>query len=188
MNLILASSSPWRKQLLERLHIPFTVEIPDIDESALPDETMHELVSRLSVEKAMIIAEKHPKSCVIGSDLLVGVDGHILGKPKTVANGRKYLRLCSGKQVVALTAMTVIANGEINTHVIPTNIQFKELSDELIDLYIRLDDPLECAGSIKADYAGSLLFESIHSDDPSALIGLPLIALGKELLALGFFR
>jgi MAF protein len=187
MNLILASSSPWRKQLLERLRIPFTVEVPDIDESPLPDEDMHELVSRLSVEKAMVIAEKNPDSCVIGSDLLVGVNGQMLGKPKTVANGRKYLQLCSDQVATALTGMAIIANGQIKTYVIPTEIKFKELSDELIDLYIRLDDPLQCAGGIKADYAGSLLFEWIHSDDPSALIGLPLITLANELLELGFY-
>lgn len=187
MNLILASSSPWRKQLLERLGIPFTVEIPDIDESPLPDENMPELVSRLSVEKAMVVAERNPDSCVIGSDLLVGVGDHVLGKPKTVATAKKHLRLCSGKRMIALTGMAIVANGQVKTHVIPTEVQFKELSDELIDFYIRLDSPLECAGAIKADYAGSMLFKSIRSNDPTALIGLPLITLADELLALGLF-
>lgn len=188
MKLILASSSPSRKKLLERLKIPFSIQVPDIDESPHEGEDLEELVRRLSIEKAEKIAKQYPDACVIGSDQLVCVGDTVMGKPKTLEVGREHLRICSGNKLVCLTAMTIIANGDSKTFVVPTEVQFRELSDELIDLYIQLDDPLECAGCIKAEGAGPLLFESITGEDPAALIGLPLNVLAQELLELGFYE
>ena len=181
MTLILASSSPSRRTLLERLKLPFEAIAPDIDESAKPGEGMQQLVSRLSQEKAQRVAAHHPDAFVIGCDQLVSVKDRILGKPHTEEVARTHLQWCSGQKLLSLTAMTTIFRGEQATVVIPYAVHFKELSESLIDLYIQLDNPLFCAGSIKAESLGPLLFDRCEGDDPTALIGLPLIALSTLL-------
>lgn len=187
MQLILASSSPSRRSLLERLGLPFQVVSPGIDETAKEGENMEPLVARLSQEKAQRVASTHPDAFVIGCDQLVCVGDQVLGKPHTVEGARRQLKRCSGQTLLSLTAMTTVFKGQTDTLLAPYRVYFKPLTDRLIEQYIQLDHPLQCAGSIKAESAGPLLFQKCEGDDPTALIGLPLIALADRLYRAGFY-
>ncbi len=182
--LILASSSPARKALLSRLQYPFITQSPDIDESLKPNENIDDAVIRLSREKAKKIAEQHDNSAVIiGCDQLISLDKHILGKPLTHEKAVEQLQHCSGNIIQSHTGLTVIDNqkNQLESCVVHYHVKFKTLTNSTIDQYLRLDQPYQCAGSIRAEALGIALFEWMRGDDPTALIGLPLISLCQLL-------
>ena len=186
MNLILASSSSYRQALLRRLQLPFTCESPDIDESPRAGETPVDLVRRLAREKAERIASRHTQAHVIGSDQVASVDGLALGKPGTAENALAQLSSCSGKTVVFETGLCLISpGGQTQVTSVPTHVQFRQLESDLLSRYVELDQPLDCAGSFKCESLGIVLFESLESKDPTALEGLPLIALSEMLRIAG---
>jgi septum formation protein len=174
--LILASTSRYRRELLQRLGLPFDCIAPDADEARLPDETAVEMATRLARLKAEVVAARHPRALVIGSDQVALRGRDILGKPGTVERCREQLRASSGKEVEFLTAVHVIDGvaGCTESHLDRTVVKFRELSDEEIDRYIERDQPLDCAGGFKAEALGIALFERIESVDPTGLTGLPL--------------
>ncbi|MDH4311018.1 MAG: Maf family nucleotide pyrophosphatase [Gammaproteobacteria bacterium] len=174
--LILASTSRYRRALLERLGLPFDCVAPDTDETRVPGEPAAEMALRLARAKAEAVAAKYPAAIVIGSDQVALRGTDVLGKPGTVERCRKQLRASSGKEVVFLTAVHVIdgAAGRTESHVDRTVVKFRELSDAEIDRYIERDQPLDCAGGFKAESLGIALFDRIESIDPTGLTGLPL--------------
>lgn len=186
--LVLASTSPYRKMLLERLGIPFDTCSPEVDESALPGEHPAQIVERLALAKAQAVAGTISSSIVIGSDQLAAFDNRVIGKPGNIENAHRQLAAFSGRRVDYLTAFAVIESDTGNTvlETVKTVVKFREISSEEIKRYIELDRPLDCAGSFKSERAGISLFESIHSDDPTALIGLPLIRLSSALRKFGY--
>lgn len=185
--LVLASSSRYRQALLERLGIPFKVDSPDIDEAPLPGETPRELVLRLSIAKARAVAPRWPDAIVIGSDQIATFDGRILGKPGTVDAAVRQLRAFSGRQVDFLTGVAVLnaATDGVGTAIDTTTARFRGASEAEIKSYVERDRPLDCAGGIRFEGLGPLILEGVHTGDPSAAIGLPLIALGDLLRAEG---
>ncbi|MBN7797730.1 Maf family protein [Parahaliea mediterranea] len=186
MNLILASTSPYRKTLLERLQVAFTCEPPGVVEAGLPGEPPDALAARLARAKAAAIAARHPGAAVIGSDQVAALDGEVLGKPGSHARATDQLRACSGRTVHFYTAVTLIAPRYEGTHVAPFQVAFRELSDLEIDDYLRRDQPYDCAGSFKWESLGITLFERLAGDDPTGLEGLPLIALTTLLKEAGY--
>jgi len=185
--LILASTSPYRRELLARLGLPFGIERPEIDETALPGEPAAALAERLALAKARVIAKQHPHAVVIGSDQVCRAGTRLLGKPGTVAAACAQLAALSGGSAEFLTALCVIGGPQTRTLqvTVPTAVHFRELSTAQIERYVEREQPLDCAGSFKAEGLGIALFEALHSDDPTALIGLPLIALTRCLRELG---
>lgn len=183
--LILASSSRYRRELLERFKLSFSAISPDVDESSLPDETPRDLALRLSLAKARAVAAQHPGSIVIGSDQAASLNGRPLGKPGNPEAARDQLRAMSGQTVVFHTALTVIAGDTAQTTEIPTTCVFRLLSDAAIARYVTIDNPVDTAGSAKAESLGIALMRSMQSDDPTAIIGLPLIALTHMLANVG---
>jgi septum formation protein len=190
--LILASTSKYRRELLHRLGLPFLCVAPGVNESLIPGERAAELVVRLAREKAMAVAAAHPGACIIGADQAAvrtdAADGEtILGKPASVAACIDQLRHCSGQTVTFLTAVAVVM-----TDVAPleftdiTRVMFRLLDDATIERYVAREMPLDCAGGFKSEGLGITLCESIVSLDPSALIGLPLIRLAATLRTVGF--
>ncbi len=181
--IILASSSPWRRQLLAQLQIRFEATSPDIDETPHPDEAPVDLARRLAQTKAESIAQAWPEAVVIGSDQVADVNGEILGKPGTPARARAQLRKQSGQNVAFHTGLCVCAPGfsEPLITVDTVTTRFRELSDAQIARYVAAEDVTATAGSIKSEGLGITLVESIESTDPSALVGLPLIALRRFL-------
>ena len=177
--LILGSSSPFRKELLSRLQLPFDTCSPDIDESRLDEESPQQLVDRLSREKAAEVAHNYPAHLIIGSDQVAVIDGDILGKPGSHKNASRQLATASGKNVQFLTGLTLLnsSSGESQTEVIPFHVHFRDLSNERIERYLHTEEPYNCAGSFKSEGLGITLFERLEGDDPSALMGLPLIRL-----------
>jgi septum formation protein len=175
-DLILASTSRYRRALLERLGIPFQCEAPEADETRLPGEPAAAMAVRLARVKAEAVAARYPAAIVIGSDQVALRGTDVLGKPGTVERCREQLQASSGKEVVFLTAVHVIdgAAGTAESHVDRTVVQFRELSDAEIDRYIERDNPLDCAGGFKAEALGIALFDRIESSDPTGLTGLPL--------------
>lgn len=184
-NLILASSSPFRRALLNRLNIEFACHNPDIDETAKPGETPEALVARLSVEKARKILGTHRDAIIIGSDQVSVNDGNILGKPGDVESAVQQLTNASGKTVQFITGLAVLKGEQIQQTLVTTSVKFRALTETEIRAYIAADQPLNCAGSFKSEALGISLFESIQSDDPTALEGLPLIKLCEFLRQLG---
>lgn len=185
--LILASGSPWRRQLLDRLGIEYRVVAPDIDETPVPDESPAALVERLARAKAEAVAEHHANAAVIGSDQVADLDGDILGKPGSETAAIEQLRRQSGRRVIFHTGLAVAAPGlpaPLVTRVIVTTT-FRELNDDEIVRYVAAEDVTATAGSIKSEGLGIALVESIASDDPTALVGLPLIALRRMLAEVG---
>lgn len=182
-HIILASSSPYRKELLSRILKDFDAISPDIDETPFPDEEPIELVARLAQQKALAIAVNHPDALVIGSDQVCVLNNQILGKPGTMAKAIEQLKACSGQTVTFYTSLCVTNANETaqNTTVVATKVQFRQLSDTEIINYLEKEQPLDCAGSFKCEGLGIVLFEAIESKDPTALIGLPLIALATKL-------
>ena len=181
--ILLASSSIYRKQLLEKLQLPFTCASPDIDESVTLGETPHEYVQRLAIEKAKALQHEFPAHIIIGSDqcavLTVAGQQQILGKPHTVQNAIKQLSQASGQQVTFLTGLCVYnsATQQQVSLVEPFNVHFRKLTLEQIERYIEQEKPLDCAGSFKSEGLGIRLFTALEGRDPNSLIGLPLIAL-----------
>lgn len=175
-SLILASTSVYRRQLLERLGVPFTCEKPEVDETPRLDEAPLDLSTRLAREKALAVARRFPGSVVIGSDQVCVCDGEALGKPHTFERASEQLRLMSGKTLVFHTAVCVVgSDGNIQECVSDTTLKMRELTDEAIVDYLRREEPYDCAGSAKIESLGIALVESFSSDDPTSLMGLPLI-------------
>ncbi|MGE5242418.1 MAG: Maf family protein [Bacteroidota bacterium] len=183
MKLILASSSPFRRELLERLKIPFDVIAPEVDESPRSGEAPQKLVERLAIEKARKIAAQGPDALVIGSDQVAVYDGRIVGKPHTHDKAVQQLRSASGKAVTLYTGLALInaATQRIQCEVIPYRVVFRVLSDAQIESYLRKEQPYSCAGSVRSEGLGIALLEKFEGDDPNTLIGLPLIRLVRML-------
>jgi septum formation protein len=186
--LILASTSPYRRALLNRLRIPFLVHAPDVDESPLPGELAPALTQRLALLKATHIAADFPDAVVIGSDQAAEFAGRIIGKPDTEAVAVGQLLGFSGRTVKFHTATAVICLGTgFSQHALDsTEVKFRELAEDEVRRYIALDQPFDCAGAFKAEAAGPVLMQSMSTRDPTAIIGLPLIALAGMLRAAGF--
>ncbi len=183
MQLILASSSPFRRELLERLHIPFEVIAPEVDETPRPGETPSALVKRLAMEKAGKIAEQMPGALVIGSDQVAVYNGSIVGKPHSHDNAVQQLRAASGKTVMLYTGLALINTDSwrVQCEVIPYRVAFRPLTDAQIESYLRKEQPYSCAGSVRSEGLGIALLEKFEGDDPNTLIGLPLIRLVRML-------
>ena len=186
-NIILASSSPYRKALLERLGITFECISPDVDEDRYKNEISDpiKLAQVLGQVKAQVIAEKYPDSIVIGSDQLGHLEGNILSKPHNHENAFKQLKTMQGKEHQLITSVTISHLGNSTTFTNITKLKMKELSDEQINFYLRKDKPFDCAGSYKLELCGIALFESIQTDDQTAIIGLPLLETARTLCNLG---
>lgn len=182
-SLILASTSPYRKSLLEKLGLPFQCVAPEVDESPLPGESAEALVTRLAHAKASAVARQHGQGLIIGSDQVCVCDGRILGKPGTVANAVAQLMAAQGKSVTFYTGLCVLnaANGRAEQLVEPFTVHFRSLDEAAIRRYVEAERPLDCAGSFKCEGMGIVLFKALEGRDPNALIGLPLIGL-VELL------
>jgi len=183
MKLILASSSPFRRELLERLKIPFEVMAPEVDETPRPGETPENLVERLAIGKAQKIAAQRPDALVIGSDQVAVYDGVIVGKPHSHDNAVRQLRSASGKTVTLYTGLALVNAGtrRVQCEVIPYRVTFRALTDAQIESYLRKEQPYSCAGSVRSEGLGIALLEKFAGDDPNTLIGLPLIRLVRML-------
>ena len=175
--LILASTSRYRQQLLQRLRLPFEVMAPEVEEDRLPAEAPAAMALRLALAKARAVAALRPETVVIGSDQVADLEGLALGKPGNHERAVAQLRQLSGRRAVFQTAVAVLrpATGFEQVLLAPVNVQFRALSDAEIENYLRAEQPYDCAGSAKSESLGIALLESIHSDDPTALVGLPLI-------------
>jgi septum formation protein len=186
--LILASSSVYRKELLSRLRIPFECISPDIDETPLPNETTEELIERLSHSKAEAIAKQCPEAWVIGSDQVADFNGIAIGKPGTHEKALEQLKMMQGKTVTFKTGVCLM---QLKSHrcayiCIPTQVSFHELDDTTLENYLHTEKPYDCAGSAKSEGLGIMLLSKVKSHDPTALIGLPLIALSGLLRSVGY--
>lgn len=183
MQIILASTSPFRKSVLEKLHIPFKTISPDVDETIMKDEQPEELVKRLAIAKAQAVAKEQAASLVIGSDQVAVIGNTILGKPGDHATAVEQLQNVSGKRVTFYTGLALINadTGNIQAEVVPYHVVFRKLTDEMIDKYLKAEQPYNCAGSFKSEALGIVLFERLEGEDPNTLIGLPLIRLTRML-------
>lgn len=183
--LVLGSSSPFRRELLARLGLPFTVLAPEIDETAQADEIPRELALRLAVEKARAVAQSQPTGLIIGCDQVAHINTRIFGKPGTHENAARQLAEMSGRTVRFESALCLLdaGSGRLQVDSIPTEITFRDLDAGEIDRYLQRDRPYGCAGSAKLESLGIALIERMHSDDPTAIIGLPLIRLCRMLAA-----
>lgn len=175
--LILGSTSRYRKELLARLRIPFETAAPDVDETPHSNESPKDLALRLALAKARAVALKYPEAVVIGSDQVADLDGIPLGKPGNHTNAILQLQRMRGKTVIFQTALSVvcIATGYERTDLAEVKVKFRDLSDAEIETYLRAEEPYDCAGSAKSEGLGISLLDAIDNDDPTALIGLPLI-------------
>ena len=185
--LILASTSRYRRELLNRLHLPFDVQPPEVDETALDGETPRELAERLALEKARAVAARFPEAVVIGSDQVADLAGEALGKPGDHARATAQLRRMRGQTLVFQTAVAIVceATGFVQRDLAPVRVVFRELSDAAIEQYLQAEQPYDCAGSAKSEGLGIALLSAIDSDDPTALVGLPLIRTCRMLRAAG---
>jgi septum formation protein len=187
LRLVLASTSPYRRQLLERFGQRFTVAAPEVDESPLPGETPIDLVNRLARAKAEVVARRNPRSIVIGSDQVAVFGREIIGKPGNPERCIEQLKAVSGQRLTFHTAVHVIQSdsGSNDSHLDITTVHFRKLSAEEIARYVARERPVNCAGGFKAEGLGITLFDRIDSQDPTALIGLPLIWLSAALRKVG---
>jgi septum formation protein len=185
--LILASSSPYRKLLLEQLDIPFVTCPPDVDESALSGEDAAALVRRLAMKKGVFVAQQFPDAVVIGSDQLAECNGQVVGKPGSVSKAIAQLHLFSNQTVIFRTAIAVLcrASGFLFESTVVTDVGFRRLEDDEIRRYVAADNPIDCAGSFKSESLGISLLNHMTSTDPTAIVGLPLISLSKALRKTG---
>jgi septum formation protein len=185
--LILASTSRYRRELLQRFRLPFDVVSPEVDEAPLPGETPQALAQRLALAKAHAVAARFPEAVVIGSDQVADLDGEPHGKPGDHVRATVQLRRMRGRTLIFQTAVAVVcsASGFSAHDIAPVRVTFRQLSDEAIEAYLRAEAPYDCAGSAKSEGLGIALLESIESDDPTALIGLPLIRTGRMLRGAG---
>ena len=186
--IVLASTSPFRRELLSRLGFPFLTARPDVDETPLPDETPQQTALRLSEAKARAVAADHPLALIIGSDQVACLDGQVFGKPLTHANAVTQLQTMRGRTVNFYTGLCLLNSTSRQAHLrgIPTLVSFRNLSDDEIESYLRKEEPYNCAGSAKSEGLGIAIIERIEGGDPNALIGLPLIALCELLHNEGF--
>lgn len=185
--LILGSTSRYRRELLERLRIPFDLVAPEVDETPAPGETPRDIALRLALAKARAVAARFPQAVVIGSDQVADLHGEPLGKPGDHARATSQLRRMRGQTVVFQTALSVVCqeSGFAQTDLAAVRVKFRDLSDAEIENYLIAEQPFDCAGSAKSEGLGIALLESIDNDDPSALVGLPLIRTCRMLRAAG---
>ena len=185
--LLLGSTSPYRRDLLARLRIPFEVAAPEVDETAYPNETPKQLACRLAMAKARAVAARFPSHVVIGSDQVADLDGLALGKPGDHARAVLQLQQMRGQTVVFQTAVAVVCrdSGFAQMDLAQVQVKFRDLSDAQIEAYLLAEMPYDCAGSAKSEGLGIALLERIDNDDPSALVGLPLIRTCRMLEAAG---
>ena len=185
--LVLGSTSRYRRELMQRLCIPFDVAAPDVDETPQDGESPHDLACRLALAKARAVAALHPDAVVIGSDQVADLDGEPLGKPGTHERAVAQLQRMRGRTVVFQTAVAVVCQdtGFAQTDLAAVRVVFRNLSDAEIETYLRTEQPYDCAGSAKSEGLGIALLESINNDDPTALVGLPLIRTCRLLRAAG---
>ena len=181
--IVLASTSPFRKMLLEKLNVDFETGKPEIDESHLSGESPSELVQRLSLEKARALGDKFPQHLIIGSDQVASINGNILGKPGNFENASQQLADASGNQVTFYTGLSLYNSKTGNAQTLCEEfvVHFRQLSEAQISRYLHQEAPYQCAGSFKSEGFGITLFEKLEGDDPNTLIGLPLIQLVKML-------
>ena len=184
---VLGSTSRYRRELLSRLNLPFEVAAPDVDETPQAGEAPRELALRLALAKARAVAARHPQAVVIGSDQVADLAGQPLGKPGTHERAVEQLRRMRGQTVVFQTALAVVcqATGFEQVDLAPVKVQFRQLTDEEIETYLQLEKPYDCAGSAKSEGLGIALLDAIDNDDPTALVGLPLIRTARMLRAAG---
>lgn len=182
--LLLASSSPYRRELLDRLRLPFVCASPDIDESRRPDEPAVDLVTRLAREKAMALADQFPHHLIIGSDQVAVLGEQILGKPHTFERAQEQLKASSGNSVSFLTGLVLFNSrtGQCQVDYVPFTVHMRQLDDARISRYLHAEQPYDCAGSFKAEGLGVSLFRSTEGPDATSLIGLPLIRLVDMLM------
>lgn len=187
MKIVLASTSAYRRMLLERLQIPFETDRPETDESPLPGEAPAATAERLALEKARAVAARWPDALIIGSDQVAHLGDEVFGKPGTEARAVAQLQRMRGQTVVFHTALAVLdtRSGQAQVEGVPTHVRFRTLSDEEIRRYVERERPLDCAGSAKSEGLGITLLDAMSGDDPTALIGLPLIALSRMLRVAG---
>lgn len=185
--LILGSTSPYRRELLTRLRLPFDVVAPQVDETPLADEPPRDLANRLALAKAHAVARLHPNAVVIGSDQVADLNGEPLGKPGDHTHATAQLKRMRGKTVVFQTAVAVVCltSGFEKLDLAAVRVQFRDLTDAEIEAYLQAEQPYDCAGSAKSEGLGIALLASIDSDDPTALVGLPLIRTCHMLRAAG---
>lgn len=185
MTIVLASTSPYRRELLQRLRLPFDVVAPAVDEAARPGESPLALALRLAEAKATEVARRRPHDVVIGSDQVAELDGEPIGKPHTHDAALAQLERMQGRRLVFHTALAVVAHGQAVVDSVPTEVTFRRLRREALEAYLTTDQPYDCAGAAKIESLGIALVERVESDDPTALIGLPLIRLTTMLTAAG---
>jgi len=185
--LILGSTSRYRRELLQRLRVPFDVVSPDVDETPMANETPQALATRLALVKAKAVAALHPNAVVIGSDQVADLNGEPLGKPGNHERAVRQLQRMRGQTVVFQTAVSVVcqASGFEQTELAQIKVRFRDLSDAEIEAYLRAEEPYDCAGSAKSEGLGIALLDAIDNDDPTALIGLPMIRTARLLRAAG---
>jgi len=181
--IVLASSSRFRRDLLARLGLPFESISPDIDESPLANETPTDLAERLAIAKARAVAQRRPAALVIGSDQVAVHGDMIVGKPRDHDDAVRQLRTASGRRITLYTGLALLnaSSGRLQSEVVPFGIQFRSLTDAQIKNYLRKEQPYDCTGSVRAEGLGIALLEKFEGDDPNALIGLPLIRLVRML-------
>ncbi len=186
-SLILGSTSPYRRELLQHLSVPFTTAAPDIDETRLPAESPADMVKRLSLGKAKAVAATHTDALIIGSDQCAVLREEVMGKPGTHANAVSQLRKASGQTVTFLTGLCLYdsRDNSYQLDIVPFEVDFRTLTDTEIENYLLKDQPYNCAGSFRSESLGVTLFKRMRGDDPSALIGLPLIRLSQMLRQAG---
>jgi septum formation protein len=184
---VLGSSSPYRRELLSRLKVEFDIDVPDVDETPRAGESPRDIALRLAMEKARAVAARHSDAAVIGSDQVADLAGEPLGKPGTHERAVEQLRRMRGRVVVFHTAVAVIcrATGFEQVDIAPVRVTFRDLTDAEIESYLQAEKPYDCAGSARSEGLGIALLESIENDDPSALVGLPLIRTCRMLRAAG---
>lgn len=185
--LILASSSPYRSVLLERLGLPFECVPPGVEESQKAGEAPRDMVTRLAVEKALAVSGKNKGAYVLGSDQIAVHEGSVTGKPGNGEMARRQLTAFSGSVVEFLSSVALAQDGQVEGFsLVQTRVSFRSLSQEEIARYVERDQPFDCAGSFRAERLGPSLFESVFSQDPTAIIGLPLIETARLLREAGF--
>ncbi|WP_295375126.1 Maf family nucleotide pyrophosphatase [Pseudacidovorax intermedius] len=184
---ILGSTSRYRREMLSRLRLPFDVQPPEVDETPHPGEAPAALAARLALAKARAVAERFPEAIVIGSDQVADLDGEPLGKPGDHERATAQLRRMSGRTLVFQTALAVVCQrtGFVQQDLAPVRVTFRTLSDAAIEQYLRAEQPYDCAGSAKSEGLGIALLDAIDNDDPTALVGLPLIRTCRMLRAAG---
>lgn len=187
MQLVLASTSAYRRMLLERLQLPFVTARPDVDETPLPGELPPDTANRLALAKARAVAARFDDALIIGSDQVAHMGSEIFGKPGTEERAIAQLQRMNGRSVVFHTALALIntRSGKVQVDSVPTEVRFRKLSDAEIVRYVEREQPLDCAGAAKSEALGITLLDALSGDDPTALVGLPLIALSCMLRAEG---